>query len=69
MVDGEREDGRRNSVTLFRNPGDSTVNSQVTKSFILVTAYFILELHTRAFLDWVLSFGSPSTWIGMKTYS
>ena len=39
-VNGEREDGRRNSVTLFRIPGDSDnsiVNSQVTKNLILVT--------------------------------
>ena len=37
-VDGEREEGRRNSVTLFRIPGDydnSIVNSQVTKNLIL----------------------------------
>ena len=37
VVDGEREDGRRNSVTLFRVPGDSDnsiVNSQVTKNFM-----------------------------------
>ena len=37
-VDGEREEGRRNSVTLFRIPGDSDnsiVNSQVTKNLIL----------------------------------
>ena len=35
---GEREDSRRNSVTLFRIPGDSDniiVNSQVTKNLIL----------------------------------
>ena len=34
-VDGDREDGRRNSVTLFRIPADSDnsiVNSQVTGS-------------------------------------
>ena len=40
-VDGEREEGRRNSVTLFRIPGDSDnsiVNSQVTKNLILVTS-------------------------------
>ena len=38
---GEREDGRRNSVTLFRIPGDSDniiVNSQVTKNLMLVTS-------------------------------
>ena len=44
LVNGEREDGRRNSVTLFRIPGDysdnSIVNSQVTKNFILVTMHF-----------------------------
>ena len=31
-VNGEREDGRRNSVTLFRIPDNSIVNSQVTKN-------------------------------------
>ena len=39
----ERENGRRNSVTLFRIPGDSDnsiVNSQVTKNLILVTMHF-----------------------------
>ena len=41
-VDGEGEEGRRNSVTLSRIPGDSDnsiVNSQVTKNLILVTMH------------------------------
>ena len=39
-VNGEREDGRRNSVTLFRIPGDSDnsiVNSQVTSVLSYLT--------------------------------
>ena len=41
--EGEREEGRRNSVKLLRIPGDSDnsiVNSQVTKNLILVTMHF-----------------------------
>ena len=49
-VNGEREDGRWNSVTLFRIPGDSdnsTVNSQVTKNLTLVTMHFCFDSFLR----------------------
>ena len=41
MLDDEREDGRRNSVTLFRIPGDSdnsivNGNLKVAKNFIII---------------------------------
>ena len=50
-VNGEREDGRRNYVILFRIPGDSDngiVNSQVTKNLIQVTMSLYLKHVTHS---------------------
>ena len=49
-VNGERDDGRRNSVTLFRIPRDSDnsiVNSQITKNLTLVTMHFCFDSFLR----------------------